>query len=158
MQRVWVQFLVGELRSYKCSQKKKKDWVKLAWVSILFMVGHLMSVGLWRMVLFLPDISADLLQFAWTRWSFSLWQLSTDTISIPLLPKVLPLKALWVMVTQQCITASNLKLDTSPFWMVLCLFHLWTFSYSSFGLVWQLLVMILGPSLSCSIPKFPNSC
>ena len=24
MQRVWVQFLVGELRSYKCSQKKKK--------------------------------------------------------------------------------------------------------------------------------------
>ena len=55
------------------------------------MVGHLISVGLWRMVLFLPDISADLLQFISLPGGPFLYGSSLpDTISIPLLPKGLP--------------------------------------------------------------------
>ena len=131
--------------------------MKLAWVPKPFMVGHLISVGLWTMGLFLPDISADLLQFiALPGGPFLYGSSLLHTISIPLLPKVIPLKALWVVVTQQCIAASKLKFDTSPFWMILCLFHLWTFSCLSFGLGWQLPVMILGLSLSFALyPSFP---
>ena len=59
------------------------------------MVGHLISVGLWTMGLFLPDISADLLQFiALPGGPFLYGSSLLHTISIPLLPKVIPLKAL----------------------------------------------------------------
>ena len=155
MQRVGVQFLVGELRS----EVKKKDRVKLAWVSIPFMVGHLISVGLWRMVLFLPDISADLLQFISLPGGPFLYGSSLpDTISIPLLPKGLPQGSVShgysaVHCSRQLKIWHFSFLNDPMSIPSLNFFYLifWTWMAASCDDSGSLFVF-------CSIPKFPNSC
>ena len=154
MQRVGVQFLVGELRS-EVKKKKKTEWNWLESPSHLWwVISSLWDFGGWfsfsqTSLLTFCNLSPCLVVL------FSMAALYQTPSQFLYYPKG-SLKALWVMVTQQCTAAGNLKFDTSPFWMILCLFHLWTFFTSSFGLGWQLPVMILGPSLSFALyPSFP---
>ena len=155
MQRVWVQFLVGELRSYKWSKKKKTEWnwpespSHLWWV-----ISSLWDFGGW-----FSFSQTSLLTFCNLSRSFSLRQLSARHHLNSLTAQSAP--------SQSSVSRSYSAVHCSQqlkIWYISCLSDPMSIPSLNFFLLifWTWMVASCDDSGSlfvfCSVPKFPNSC
>lgn len=139
----------------------RTEWNCLESPSCLWWV--ISPLGLRRIVLFLPAISADLLQFtSLPAGPLLSCSFLPGTIPVRLVPKALPLEALWAWGGYSAVHHGQpleIKYDTSPFWMVLCLFPSRSFFLFIF---WTWMATSCDDSGSlfvfCPVPKFHNSC